>query len=48
MVTKISWPPKSEQGIALKRELDTHPSWPIYNVVVLKFYGMLLLITCIR
>ncbi|EZA50973.1 hypothetical protein X777_10601 [Ooceraea biroi] len=46
MSTKMSWPPRSEQGIAFKRKLDTHPSWPIYNVV-LKCYGMLLLITCV-
>lgn len=39
-ITKISWPPRSEQGIALKKELDAHSSWPIYNVVVLKLYGM--------
>jgi len=47
MITKISWPPKSEQSIALKKELDARLSWPTYNVVVLKFYGMLFLIMCI-
>jgi len=47
MITKISWPPKSEQSIALKKELDARPSWPVYNVVVLNFYGILFLITYI-
>lgn len=42
--TKISWPPKSEQSTAIKKEADALPSWPIYNVTVLKFYGMLFLI----
>lgn len=46
-ITKISWSPRTEQGIALKRELDVHPSWPIFNVIILKLYGMFLLITWI-
>lgn len=41
---KISWPPKSEQSTAIKKEADALPSWPIYNVIVLKLYGMLFLI----
>ncbi|XP_029173429.1 uncharacterized protein LOC114942272 isoform X2 [Nylanderia fulva] len=39
---KISWPPKSEQSTAIKKEIDALPSWPIYNVTVLKCYDTLL------
>jgi len=38
MITKISWPPKSEESIALKKELDTVLYGRFINVVVLKLY----------
>lgn len=44
---KISWPPKSEQSTAIKKQTDALPSWPIYNVTVLKSYGILFLIMCL-
>lgn len=42
---KISWPPKSEQSTAIKKQTDALPSWPIYKV--LKSYGILFLIMCL-
>lgn len=39
--TNISWPPRSIQSVALKKEMNASLLWPEYNVVVLRFYSTL-------